>query len=70
METMRKYMADCEDVKTGELFTFIFESKHRGNTTENKEDAKRWYRKHYGKRDFTVDETFTDKYLYDNRYYA
>lgn len=71
MAEMRKYLADCEDIKTGELFTFTFWSTHRGDTAPNYEDARRYYRKKHRKaRRFIIDSTFTDSYLYDKRYYA
>ena len=71
MAELRKYLADCEDLKTGELFTFTFWSTHKADTKPNYEDARRYYKKTHRKtRRFNIEQTLTDEYLYDKRYYA
>lgn len=70
MAELRKYLADCEDLKTGELFTFTFWSAHRADSTENYKDAMRYWKRKHPKARIAIEQTLTDEYLYDKRYYA
>ena len=52
---MRNYLARCDDGH--DYFEFEFCSDHRANSKANLEDAKNYYRRHHGKRKFTIIET-------------
>lgn len=70
MAELRKYLADCEDLKTGFLFTFTFWSAHKADTKPNYEDAMRFWKRKHPKARIKIEQTLTDEYLYDTRYYA
>ena len=70
MAELRKYLADCENVKTGELFTFTFWSTHKADTKPNYEDAMRYWKRKHPKAKIAITQTLTDAYLYDARFYA
>lgn len=52
----RKYLCRADDGH--DFFEFEFYSKHRANSKANYEDAKKKYRKCYGKRNFKILDTF------------
>lgn len=70
MAELRKYLADCENTKTGELFTFTFWSAYKADSANNYKDAIRYWKRRHPNAKITITQTLTDAYLYDKRYYA
>lgn len=48
----RNYLCSCDDGH--DYFSFEFKSNHRAGSKANEEDAKKYYRKHYGRRNFKI----------------